>query len=178
MLYSSHCLLLSSLFLLGASAAQDAGAHSAIQPHHDHDAVVDISPDVHSHTSHSSHHSEPLVQLNETDVLRSNGPDPLSYWAHDFEATDDDHDSKNWRGLMGLHVVGMTLAFFVLLPAGKRSYIIGLEPRSESILNSNLVTFCPTSMAYCRSCRLQSRGFLQFRHRFAVQKVDRRLVRL
>jgi hypothetical protein len=126
MLYSTYCRTLLLCTLLGTSAAQAAGALRAIQPRHDHDAAVDMPPvsDEHPHTPHHSHHSQPLVELNETEVSQSHAPDPLSYLAHDFDQDKDDDDEesgKNWRGLMGLHVFGMSFAFFVLLPASKYS---------------------------------------------------------
>lgn len=126
MLYSScsRALLLSLGFYaaLGASATPVVDAPRAIQPRHEHDATdMPSVPDIHSHSS-----SQPLLELNETDVLRSHAPDPLSYWAHDFER-DDEEDGNNWRGLMGLHVVGMCFACFVLLPVGKRWTVDAVE---------------------------------------------------
>lgn len=67
---------------------------------------------------HGLHHSAPLIKLNETAVLLTHAPDPLSYWSHDFEAPTA-QDSNNWRALMILHVLGSVFASFILLPVGQ-----------------------------------------------------------
>ncbi|KIJ56922.1 hypothetical protein M422DRAFT_88038, partial [Sphaerobolus stellatus SS14] len=70
------------------------------------------------HDSHNSmHHAAPLLELNETDILQSHDADPISYWIHDWERSMEEV-KENYRGLMVLHVVGMMVAFFGLLPAG------------------------------------------------------------
>ncbi|KAF8529221.1 hypothetical protein BU17DRAFT_37380 [Hysterangium stoloniferum] len=72
----------------------------------------------HGHEEEPKHsHAQPLLELNETEILLSHAPDPTSYWLHDFELSHED-GTNNWRGLMLLHVIGMTLAYFVLLPVG------------------------------------------------------------
>ncbi|KAI0068920.1 hypothetical protein BV25DRAFT_63309 [Artomyces pyxidatus] len=65
--------------------------------------------------AHSSHHGAPLTMLNETEILLYHAPTPPSYWSIDFE----DHDSGNKRypGLMMMHVLMMSAAFFGALPA-------------------------------------------------------------
>lgn len=123
MVYSlcSRILLLSLGFIILLNASASALADPrALQLRHEDDAPSEM-PDSHAH-SQKTHHSQPLDELDEAEVLRHHPPDPLSYWAHDFESHSDNEggSSGNWRGLMGLHVVGMSLAFFVLLPVGKR----------------------------------------------------------
>ncbi|KAH9173450.1 hypothetical protein EDB89DRAFT_2157570 [Lactarius sanguifluus] len=58
----------------------------------------------------------PVVELNETDVLLDHVPTPPSYWSIDI----DGRGSGETRhpGLMVMHALMMTLAFFGALPAG------------------------------------------------------------
>ncbi|KIM90974.1 hypothetical protein PILCRDRAFT_58846 [Piloderma croceum F 1598] len=66
--------------------------------------------------SHHDSHSAPLLQLNETEVLMHHAPTPPSYWTIDI----DEHDPGVSRhpGLMILHGLLMSLAFFIALPVG------------------------------------------------------------
>ena len=103
-------LHLLSLALLLAATARAVSASVALRiprtPHpHDDGAPASGTP------------LEPMLVLNETDLLLTHAPDPMSYWAHDFERGEQD---PNWGGLMAVHVVGMTLAWFILLPVGER----------------------------------------------------------
>lgn len=71
-----------------------------------------------SHTTSSGHshgHGAPMLQLNETAILEKFGPDPLSYYAHDFQLEGE----HGLGGLMVFHIVIMSLAFFVMLPFGE-----------------------------------------------------------
>ncbi|KAI9447807.1 hypothetical protein H4582DRAFT_2137979 [Lactarius indigo] len=69
----------------------------------------------HGH-GHGHGNVAPVVELNETDVLLYHAPTPPSYWSIDI----DGHGSgeKRHPGLMVLHALMMTLAFFGALPAG------------------------------------------------------------
>lgn len=62
------------------------------------------------------HHGAPLTELNETAIIQWHAPTPPSYWSIDI----DDRNTSVARhpGLMALHVIFMTLAFFVALPVG------------------------------------------------------------
>jgi cytochrome b561 len=62
------------------------------------------------------HHGAPLTELNETAIIQWHAPTPPSYWSIDIE--DRDPSVARYPGLMVLHVVFMTLAFFVALPVG------------------------------------------------------------
>lgn len=62
------------------------------------------------------HHGAPLTELNETAILQWHAPTPPSYWSIDIE--DRDPSVSRYPGLMALHVIFMTLAFFVALPVG------------------------------------------------------------
>ncbi|KAG0705523.1 hypothetical protein DFH29DRAFT_906953 [Suillus ampliporus] len=62
------------------------------------------------------HHGAPLTELNETAITQWHDPTPPSYWSIDIE--DRDPSVSRYPGLMVLHVVFMTLAFFVALPVG------------------------------------------------------------
>lgn len=60
------------------------------------------------------HHGAPIMKLNETEVLMGHGPTPPSYWTVDVEESGRGH-----AGLMVVHGVLMSAAFFVALPAGE-----------------------------------------------------------
>ncbi|KAG1755842.1 hypothetical protein EDB19DRAFT_435076 [Suillus lakei] len=62
------------------------------------------------------HHGVPLTELNETAIIQWHAPTPPSYWSIDIE--DRDSSVSRYPGLMALHVVFMTLAFFIALPVG------------------------------------------------------------
>ncbi|KAG1874579.1 hypothetical protein DFJ58DRAFT_757750 [Suillus subalutaceus] len=62
------------------------------------------------------HHGAPLTELNETAIIQWHDPTPPSYWSIDIE--DRDPSVVRYPGLMALHVIFMTLAFFVALPVG------------------------------------------------------------
>ena len=118
MLYSSckHVsLLILALYIVCGVSATAVANPRALQPRHEDDAPTSDMPasDSHSH----SHLWEPLVEFNDPEDASA-----PSYWAHDFKSgSSEESSSQNWRGLMGLHVIGMSFAFFVLLPVGKRS---------------------------------------------------------
>ncbi|KAH7916314.1 hypothetical protein BJ138DRAFT_996237 [Hygrophoropsis aurantiaca] len=65
---------------------------------------------------HTHHHGDPMIELNETEITMWHGPTLPSYWSIDVE--DRDPDVPRYPGLMVLHVLCMSLAFFVALPAG------------------------------------------------------------
>lgn len=71
--------------------------------------------DKHGH-SHGHGNVAPVVKLNETDILLDHAPTPPSYWSIDI----DSYGPRETRhpGLMALHALMMTLAFFGALPAG------------------------------------------------------------
>ncbi|TFK55829.1 cytoplasmic protein [Heliocybe sulcata] len=79
------------------------------------DALVEnyalIRRDDHAHGH--DHHAAPKTQLNETEILMWHQPTPPSYYTHDFESNDPHHP-----GLMAMHILFMSLAFFGALPAG------------------------------------------------------------
>lgn len=70
-----------------------------------------IAPD----HAHGHDHGLPKLELNETEILEKFGPDPLSYYAHDFQLEGE----KGLGGLMIFHIAVMSLAFFVVLPSGE-----------------------------------------------------------
>lgn len=74
--------------------------------------IISATPDEHAHP-HSSH-TQPQKLINETEILQHHDPDPLSYYAHD--------SIDGYKGLMILHVLGMSVAFWVLLPMGTYAY--------------------------------------------------------
>ncbi|KZS97536.1 hypothetical protein SISNIDRAFT_405165 [Sistotremastrum niveocremeum HHB9708] len=89
-------------------------------------------PDAHSHSAHAG---PPLTVLNETEVLLGHVPDPLSYWAHDFESP----ELPSYQGFMVVHVVGMSLAFFGCLPAAISLRIANSPWRSPVVIAFNVL---------------------------------------
>lgn len=72
-------------------------------------------------SGHSHGHGQPKLVLNETEILEKFGPDPLSYYAHDFQL---ESAEKSMGGLMIFHIVVMSLAFFVMLPFGEPNTLV------------------------------------------------------
>lgn len=83
-------------------------------------------------SGHSHGHGKPKLELNETEILENFGPDPLSYYAHDFQL---EGAEKSMGGLMVFHIVIMSLAFFVMLPFGESnpSLVPELELTSQKL---------------------------------------------
>lgn len=75
----------------------------------------DIVRSVNIRDGHHSHHTVPILQLNETDVSLNHAPTPPSYYTIDWE---DENYEKQHGGLMIAHGLFMSLAFFVALPMG------------------------------------------------------------
>jgi hypothetical protein len=69
--------------------------------------------DEHSH----HHHGAPLLELNETEVTMYHQPIPESYYTMDWDHPEV--SAARRPGMMMTHVVLMSLAFFVALPAGE-----------------------------------------------------------
>ena len=65
---------------------------------------------------HGHGNMPPIVELNETDVLLDHAPTPPSYWSIDIDGRGGE---SRHPGLMVLHGLMMTLAFFGALPAGQ-----------------------------------------------------------
>ena len=78
---------------------------------HDH-AMAMGSGGEHDHP----HHGVSKLELNETELLLYHQPTPPSYWSIDFE--DRQPGDERYPGLIGVHVLFMSLAFFGALPAG------------------------------------------------------------
>ncbi|KAI0824690.1 hypothetical protein BC628DRAFT_1322112 [Trametes gibbosa] len=69
----------------------------------------------HAHAAHN-HHAQPLLELNETELTMYHAPTPPSYFWLDIKQPPA--DEKRHPGLMGLHALFMSLAFFGALPIG------------------------------------------------------------
>lgn len=108
--------LLTLVSIYAAVQASSLPTRAELRRHDDqHDA--NSMPITHTDGQfHSRYTGSPLTVLNETEILLGHDPDPLSYWAHDFESP----ELPSYQGLMVAHVVGMSLAFFGLLPAGEQ----------------------------------------------------------
>ena len=71
----------------------------------------------HSH----SHHGEVKSEWDEEEYLKSNPPTPPSYWSEDtrMRMNPDEDLPARYPWLMVLHILFMSGAFFVALPAGE-----------------------------------------------------------
>lgn len=78
-------------------------------------ARSDLLPRDGSHEHGHGGHGAPLTEINETLILQWHLPTPPSYGTHDFDDPDVTH---KYPGLMGLHALLMSAAFFVALPIG------------------------------------------------------------
>ena len=79
----------------------------------------------HGHGGHG-HHAQPLTELNETEVTMYHDPTPDSYYWIDFVASPN--DEPRYPGLMGMHALFMSLAFFGALPIGAHSLRLSSKP--------------------------------------------------
>lgn len=75
-------------------------------------AIIHVRDDAHMHHMHSG---QPVTEINETEILKWHSPTPPSYWSIDME--DRDPNASRYPALVALHVLFMSLAFFVALPA-------------------------------------------------------------
>ena len=66
---------------------------------------------------HHSSHAQPILKLNETEVLQWHAPTPPSYYTIDWE--EPQNGDKRYPGLILSHAVFMSLAFFIALPVGE-----------------------------------------------------------
>lgn len=82
---------------------------------------------------HAHGHSTPLLEINETLILKWHKPTPPSYGTYDF---DDINSTSKHPGLMGIHALMMSLAFFVALPVGTWRK----SPKSAPILMGDTYT--------------------------------------
>ncbi|KIJ20127.1 hypothetical protein PAXINDRAFT_68792 [Paxillus involutus ATCC 200175] len=93
------------------------------------------------------HPGEPLTQINETEILMWHLPTPPSYWSIDI----DDHDTNASRypALMAMHVLFMSLAFFVALPVG-----IAMRSVKHPWHGSTVIVFYTLSALGCAASSL------------------------
>jgi len=94
------------------------------------------------------HSGQPISDINETEILKWHPPTPPSYWSIDIE--DHNPDIHRYPALIVLHVLFMSLAFFVALPAG-----ISLRSAKHALHGFAMVSFyalcalgCATSSLY------------------------------
>lgn len=66
---------------------------------------------------HGHHAVAPLLELNETEVTLLHHPTPPSYYTIDWE--DPEQASDRHPGLIIVHSIFMSLAFFIFLPTGE-----------------------------------------------------------
>jgi hypothetical protein len=71
---------------------------------------------------HGHHHGvAPLLELNETEVTLYHQATPPSYYAIDWE--DSDQADARHPGLIITHAIFMSLAFFIFLPMGEPRFL-------------------------------------------------------
>lgn len=70
-------------------------------------------PDLMIRDEDHHHHAAPLLTLNETAILMWHSPTPPSYWTVDVV------EGSGHGGLMIIHGIMMSAAFFVALPIGE-----------------------------------------------------------
>lgn len=102
-----------------AEEVDEHDEHDLSHDAHDHDHHEEEPTPALSHGGGHDHmHFEgsPMKELNETLILMYHKPTPPSYGTHDFE---DPDVARVYPGLMGLHVVLMSTAFFIVLPIGE-----------------------------------------------------------
>lgn len=73
------------------------------------------------HDHGHSQHGEAKTEWDEEDYLRMNPPTPPSYWSEDtrMRMSSDEELPARYPWLMVLHILFMSAAFFVALPAGE-----------------------------------------------------------
>ena len=73
------------------------------------------------HDHGHSHHGEAKLEWDEEEYLKLNPPTPPSYWSEDtrMRMSPDEELPARYPWLMVLHVLFMSGAFFVALPAGE-----------------------------------------------------------
>jgi hypothetical protein len=77
-----------------------------------------------------SHHSAPLTELNESEVAMYRASTPPSYWSIDID--DQDPAVTRYPGLMAVHVILMSLAFFIALPMSELHPYVSCDHLSPS----------------------------------------------
>ena len=82
------------------------------------------------HDHGHGHHGEPKSEWDEEEYLRWNPPTPPSYWSEDtrMRMSPDEELPARYPWLMVLHILFMSGAFFVALPAGECFLVILFYP--------------------------------------------------
>ena len=78
------------------------------------------------HDHGHSHHGKAKSEWDEEEYLKWNPPTPPSYWSEDtrMRMNPDEESPQRYPWLMVLHVLFMSTAFFVALPAGEQLVIM------------------------------------------------------
>jgi len=92
------------------------------------------------HNHGHSHYGEPKSEWDEEDYLRRNPPTPPSYWSEDtrMRVNPEEELPARYPWLMVLHILFMSGAFFVALPAGERFSHPVLVPQSPALCCGSL----------------------------------------
>lgn len=110
------------LFLALPALLHSAASSQALDLRDSNNISQNILPRHGTHPQHS--HAQPVVELNETEVLEHHSPTPPSYYTIDWEELE--HAAERHPGLIVSHALFMGLAFFIALPLGEG---VGLLPR-------------------------------------------------
>lgn len=82
---------------------------------------------------HHNPHAQPVLELNETEILMHHSPTPPSYYTIDWE--DPENAAKRHPGLIVSHALFMGLAFFVALPMGEIPPMISIKVSASHSLD-------------------------------------------
>ncbi|KAF7776057.1 hypothetical protein Agabi119p4_4450 [Agaricus bisporus var. burnettii] len=102
------------LFLALPALLHSAASSQALDLRDSNNISQNILPRHGTHPQHS--HAQPVVELNETEVLEHHSPTPPSYYTIDWE--EPEHATERHPGLIVSHALFMGLAFFIALPLG------------------------------------------------------------
>ena len=117
-------------------------SYASPSPHPDIDFPLSNGGKRDNHGHSHNHHAQPLLELNETEVTLYHAPTPPSYYTIDWE--DEGYQNRH-GGLMIVHGLFMSLAFFVALPMGQFGFV-----KSCSFFQHNY-RHCSTICKTCRS---------------------------
>jgi hypothetical protein len=101
-----------------------------------------------------SHHVVPLLELNETEITLHHAPTPPSYFTIDWDG--DGSSTRRYPGLMILHAVLMSAAFFLALPIGGYQFWqisqMFMINRNCNAQGSSCMAWCDVSRVLCSLC--------------------------
>jgi hypothetical protein len=107
-------LLILALVAIFPATRQPVVARATVLVDHGVSTEVSGALGLTKRDGHGHHHGEPLLEINETEITMYHAPTPPSYWSIDVDGAD--LSATRHPGLMMMHGVFMSLAFFVAFP--------------------------------------------------------------